>query len=236
MKGQYKVRTIKCRGCGKTINKRMPKGRKYCSLECFRNSDRPQAKTGKIIICEWCGKDIYKCKTFLKSKNHFCSLECANKFQGRNKIEYICKICSKKFYLSKSLTQNRKYPIKYCSIKCRNNDPNFDAGIKGNIAQQNKKGLNKLELEGRQILKEMGIEFEEQILMFEKFLVDVIIKDSKLIIQWDGEYWHNKPKRKKLDISQDAYMKKCGYNVLRITDNQIKNNIKEVYENIKAAI
>ena len=52
--------------------------------------------------------------------------------------------------------------------------------------------------------------------------------ENKKIIQWDGVYWHNKPKRKNLDISQDAYLKKCGYNVLRITDKQIKNDIDEV--------
>ena len=61
-------------------------------------------------------------------------------------------------------------------------------------------------------------------------------KNKKIIIQWDGEYWHKKPRRKQLDKSQDAYMKKCGYKVIRITDQQIKNNINKVYANIKRAI
>lgn len=54
--------------------------------------------------------------------------------------------------------------------------------------------------------------------------------------EWDGEYWHTKPKRVLLDKSQDAYLKKCGYKVLRITDREIKNNIKEVYANITRTI
>ena len=86
------------------------------------------------------------------------------------------------------------------------------------------------------ILENIGVRFNEQVLMFGKFLVDVLLKDKKIIIQWDGEYWHNKPKRKKLDKSQDAYLSKCGYIVLRITDKQIKNNIKGIYANIKRAI
>jgi len=62
------------------------------------------------------------------------------------------------------------------------------------------------------------------------------LKDKTIIIQWDGTYWHTKPKRKLLDESQDAYFNKCGYKVLRITDKQIKNNIEKVYENIRKAI
>lgn len=103
-----------------------------------------------------------------------------------------------------------------------------------NIIQQNKKGANKLELKGRTILEHLGlkldIHFIEQVLMYNKFLVDVLIENKKLIIQWDGEYWHNREKRRKLDISQDKYLNKCGYKVLRITDFQIKNNINKVYK------
>jgi len=104
------------------------------------------------------------------------------------------------------------------------------------MKQQKKNGLNKLELAGRKILQDIGVGFNEQVIMFDKFLVDVLVKDKPIIIQWDGEYWHSKPKRKLLDKSQDAYMKKCGYKVIRITDVEIKNNIKKVYANITRAI
>ena len=123
-------------------------------------------------------------------------------------------------------------------MKCRNNDKEhmINCGIQSTLVQQKKRGLNKLELRGREILEDLDIEFNEQVLMFEKFLVDVLLKNKKIIIQWDGEYWHKKPRRKQLDKSQDAYMKKCGYKVIRITDQQIKNNINKVYANIKRAI
>jgi len=237
MKNQYKIRTIKCLGCGKMLTKRMPVGRKYCSLECWRKSKHPQRKTGKFFKCEWCGKEVYKSKS-LQREHKFCSKNCANKWQGRNKLIFICKICGKQFKLSKSLAEEEGRNPTYCSWKCRlkDNEHIRKVSIIGNLAQQNKKGLNKLELAGRKILQDLGIKFNEQVLMFNKFLVDVLLKDKKIIIQWDGEYWHNKTKRKKLDISQDAYMKKCGYKVIRITDKQIKNNIEKVYENIKKAI
>ena len=213
----------------------MPLGRKYCSLECYRKSKHPQRKTGKIMKCEWCGKEIYKPKSSIRRHN-FCSKNCANKWQSRNKKIFICKVCGKTFKLSKSSAEQEGRNPTYCSIACREKDPEYMGHINGNLAQQNKKGLNKLELAGRKILQDLGIEFKEQVLMFNKFLVDVLLKNKKIIIQWDGIYWHSKPKRKQLDKSQDAYMKKCGYKVLRFTDKDIKNNIQKVYENLKRTI
>lgn len=239
MKNQYKVREFKCLGCGKVVRLRRPKNKlKYCSVDCYRKSRHPQNKKGEIVKCEWCGKEIYKPKSLLNHKHHFCSLECANKWQGRNKIEFTCKVCGKKFRLSKSVVESEGRNPTYCSIKCRNKDEEWieNACIKGNLAQQNKKGLNKLELAGRGILQELGLGFEEQILMFDKFLVDVLLENKPIVIQWDGEYWHNKPKRKKLDKSQDAYLRKCGYKVLRFTDKDIKENKRKVYDDIKRAI
>jgi very-short-patch-repair endonuclease len=237
MTNQYKERTIICKGCGKTITKRMPEGRNCCSLECYRKSKKPQRKTGKMINCAECGKQVYKSKCHLnRSKKLFCSQECANKYQGRNKIKYICKTCGKTFRWSKS-RENQTNPT-YCSIKCRNNDTEhmMKCGLSSTLKQQRKRGLNKLELAGRKILRDLKIDFNEQVLMFDKFLVDVLLKNKKIIIQWDGEHWHNRPKRKQLDISQDAYLDKCGYKVLRITDKQIKNDLEGVYANIRRTI
>jgi len=238
-KNKYKLRKFVCLGCGKEVEERRPSiNTKYCSLECYRKSKRPQRATGKIVSCKFCGKKVYKRKVYLKSENLFCSTDCANKFAGRNKIKFICKICGNVFKLSKSLADGRKHDIKYCSIKCRNEDKEqmLMNSIKGNLAQQNKYGLNKLELEGRRILEDIGIDYEEQVLMFNKFLVDILIQEKNLIIQWDGIYWHTKPRRVLLDKSQDSYLKKCGYKVLRITDEEIKNDRGGVYDNIKRAI
>lgn len=234
---KYKLRKFECIGCGKEVGLRRPKNKtNYCSLSCYRKSKRPNRKTGKAIKCQYCGKEAYKPLSQLKGKNHFCSTNCANQYQGRNKIKFICKICGEKFYWSKSRTKQAN-PL-YCSWECRVQDKEhiFKNAIKGNVIQQNKKGLNNLELAGRKILKDIGVDFQEQVLMFNRFLVDVLIPNKNFIIQWDGEYWHTKPKRTTLDKSQDAYLKKCGYKVLRIADTQIKNNLKEVYANITRAI
>lgn len=234
---KYKLRKFKCIGCGKETEARRPQDKaKYCSLVCYRESERPKRKTGKFVACKNCGKEAYKKKYQLENKNLFCSTECANKYSGRNKLKFTCKICGERFYWSKSRIKDNN-PI-YCNWNCRVKDKEhiFKNAIKGNVAQQNKKGLNKLELVGQKILKDIDVDFQEQVLMFNKFLVDVLIPSKNIIIQWDGEYWHTKPKRVLLDKSQDAYLKKCGYKVLRITDREIKNNIRQVYANITRTI
>jgi very-short-patch-repair endonuclease/endogenous inhibitor of DNA gyrase (YacG/DUF329 family) len=223
----------KCKNCGKIFWRRSRGKRPFCSRECSSE----YKKKGKLIQCEICHKLVYKSKAFLKAKKHFCSLKCANEYQKRDKLKLVCKTCKKEFYVSKS-HQKRIY----CSLKCRNLDEEWvrTTILKANLIQLNKKGLNKLEFRGRQILESLNLkkdeDFIEQQPLFNKFVVDVWIPKKSLVIQWDGTYWHSNLKRKRLDISQDKYMNKAGIKVLRISDLQIKNNIGEVYDNIKRAI
>lgn len=234
-KGIFSRNPIKiCEYCGKEFWKPNNKNRKYCSRQCTGKA----RKSGEIIKCECCGKKVYKYEVHLKKhKHHFCSLKCANVFQRKNKIEFTCKICGKEFVQSKS---RRRYNFSYCSLECRNRDPDFKKRlIEMNIMQQSLKP-NKLELKGREILENIGLkrneDFYEQKFLFNKFLVDVYLPEFNLIIQWDGIYWHIKPKRKHLDKSQDAYMKKCGLNVLRFTDKEIKDNEEKIRQAIKQKI
>jgi very-short-patch-repair endonuclease len=111
----------------------------------------------------------------------------------------------------------------------------LSACIRGNEVQQHKVGPNKLELAGRSILTELGCEFREQVLLCEKFLVDVLLP-TNIIVQWDGIYWHTEPRRAALDRSQDAYLKKCGYQVLRFTDDQVYNEREFVRDTIAGTI
>lgn len=241
MINQYKTREFICIGCGKKVRVRRPKNKlNYCSLECYRKSKRPQRKTGKIIKCNYCNKEIYKQRVFLnKNKNSFCSVKCANLYQGRNKLKFICKICGKEFKWSKSRIINNN-PT-YCSLKCRDKDPKRKEMLKNlNILQQNMTP-NNLEKKGYEILDSLNLEYKKQVLIGNKFLVDTFIPKYNMVIQFDGDYWHGNPKkykelskrqkrRKIIDKSQNAYFKKCGFNLLRIWESEI-NQLKERLEN-----
>lgn len=88
---------------------------KYCSQVCMRIGSR----TGKIMNCHACGKEVYKTQKALKgskSKTYFCTKSCQTKWRNsvfigpkhanwkngrhsyrsvmlRNKVPKICKLC-----------------------------------------------------------------------------------------------------------------------------------------------
>lgn len=217
-------------------------------MSAIKGKPNYKRRTGYNTICDYCGKKIYQNKgQYEKSKNHFCSIKCANDFQKRNKIELTCKTCGKKFYRSPSwITNKAGY---YCSLDCRNKDKEWQlkSHINANVIQSKRKGLNKLEKEGNIILKEIGIDFVNQKLVCKKFLVDVYIPSKNIVIQWDGNYWHGKnlkynemdyrqKKRHRLDKSQDAYMKKMGIKVLRFWEDEVYKKRSEVIDIIKRAV
>lgn len=238
---QYKVRTTICQHCGKVETKRQRGGKKFCSLECYRSSPRPDRKTGVDTTCGSCGKSIYVAKSQIKPIN-YCSKECHDAAQSK-KHKYVCKTCGTDFYWSPSRAEQSP---KYCSLKCRTDCPEWkrNSVINANLSQQRKKGLNKLELAGREILEYIGVPFQEQVLLFDKFCVDVFLPDHNIAIQWDGDYWHGyngakderQKQRQQLDKSQNAYMSKVGVKVLRFWEHEVKNEREKVIENIRRAI
>lgn len=247
---KYKERTIICGYCGKTHTARMKPGRKFCSADCKNKAPKPERKTGKQLECGMCSKIIYVSKSSLeKRQNHFCSRKCANNYQAKDKLKFVCKTCNKDFFWSKS--RIKEHNPTFCSIDCRNQDEDWykNAVIYGNIVQQRKKGRNKLELLGKSILDTMEVSFDEQVLLFDKFLVDVYLPNHNVVIQWDGDYWHGHPsklkngkpdarqeKRMKLDRSQDAYMKKCGITVIRFWENEVIREVSGENDYIKRTI
>lgn len=74
-------------------------------------------------------------------------------------------------------------------------------------------------------LKKRGILFERQKLINGKFLVDAYIPSLNLIIECDGDYWHGLERVKKKDKAENAYLTKCGYKLLRLSEAEINNGI-----------
>lgn len=232
----------KCVVCGKGFIPTGGPDQPTCSIACgseFR-------KSGVTVKCHTCGSDVYRAKSVAKDKN-FCSKQCHDDYQGRDRDSYTCKVCGKHFTWSPSRI---KHLIpKYCSIQCRTSDEEWrlNAAVAGNMAQMGNKGPNQLEIEGRILLTSMECEFIEQYLYNGKFVVDVFIPEYNIVIQWDGDYWHGyksrngeydsrQLKRMALDKSQDAYMEKCGTRVLRFWEHDVYDNSEVVRENIEAAI
>jgi very-short-patch-repair endonuclease len=116
-----------------------------------------------------------------------------------------------------------------------------------NLDQQKKSTPNKLEILGYSLLDETSLEYIPQHLIAKKFCVDALIPSLDTIIQFDGDYWHGNPakytaldhrqeRRAKLDKSQDAYMAKCGYTVIRFWESDIKRNIDHVRQVLSSLV
>lgn len=235
--------SVECDGCGDSFEKYRDRyeqaDRHYCSNNC--------RKDGKVVECGNCGDEIYRNRRKLeKRENHFCSVECHNEWQSRNKIEFECETCGEIFKWSPSRV--KQHDPTYCSIQCRNEDEKWVSrtSLAANKTQQEKTEPTAVELEGREILEQIGVHFHEQEPIGGKFCVDVLIPEFDVIIQWDGDYWHCHPKyenpderqleRKRIDKSQNCYFKECGYTVLRFWGSDIRKNPEGVKSKIERVL
>lgn len=229
---------IICAVCNKEFT---PSQRRKQQLYCSRKCRSIHRKNGEIKRCEVCSVEVYIPACRLNAKNYFCSNKHANEWQGRNKIEYICKTCNKPF--RKSASFEKFGQILYCTPQCAYEDPDRHTRlIKMNADQQQGK-MTEPERIGYAILDEIGVEYLPQHLIANKFCVDAFVPSIGLVIQFDGDYWHFNPakfqepderqrKRMRLDQSQDKYMKACGYAVLRIWESDLRSNPESVREAI----
>lgn len=183
------------------------------------------------------------CKTCLKefkSRNRsgrksptssFCSKEC---YWKNMTILLDCKICGIKF------KRKSNGVLKYCSPKCRWADnevrqKNIDwhkalpkerfslMGLKSVSSQDRVGHPTSIEKAVYDYLVLKEIVFEKQKIINGKFSVDAYIPSLNLVIECDGFYWHGLAKNIKRDRAKNAYLKKCGFNMIRLTEQEIKS-------------
>jgi very-short-patch-repair endonuclease len=83
----------------------------------------------------------------------------------------------------------------------------------------------KPELKMKEILESKGIKY-----LFQQkiggFMTDFLIKKSSIIIEVDGEYWHNYPLGRDKDRKRDLILSNMGYKVIRFWANDVlKGNV-----------
>lgn len=81
-----------------------------------------------------------------------------------------------------------------------------------------------------------GIAYEFQYVVGGKFLCDFAFPEAQLIVETDGSYWHRTERQKKRDASKDAYLRACGYEVLRLTDVEVTQHLTRSLEKIQALL
>lgn len=91
----------------------------------------------------------------------------------------------------------------------------------------------KTERMGYALLDELEVPYTRQPNFAGKFIPDAAIPGARLIVQFDGDYWHDRSgtsteprvlRRVALDRSQDAYVRACGWEVVRLWESDLRDD------------
>jgi very-short-patch-repair endonuclease len=206
--------------------------------------------------CRHCGKEFVSRR---RRTIAFCSVECTNAWQEtaaakerarRNTINtrgsgvvQRCITCGESFYVP---GWRIKRTVKYCCHACRNYHADMK-GINRTLRFPANKEANRLEAAGRVILDTLGVPFVEQQVIGGKFVVDALLPEHRVIIQWDGDFWHANPAlfstlhpiqqtNTARDRSCNAYLAKCGYTVLRFWETDVHSTPSTVADAIRECL
>lgn len=114
-------------------------------------------------------------------------------------------------------------------MRAASSNPTNVARLLANTARLQRTKPSGLERRLWAILDSLGIAYESQVLLKPSFVVDVRV--GRLMIEADGDYWHGHPrfeplterqqKQQARDRSRDAYLRACGYVVVRIWESDM---------------
>lgn len=89
-----------------------------------------------------------------------------------------------------------------------------------------------IELKVEKELQQRGIDYKKQIPLCDTAIVDFYLPSSKVVIQCDGDYWHNKVGRKEIDKRQDEILLLNGFNVYRFWGSEINESVENCIDRI----
>lgn len=139
------------------------------------------------------------------------------KKQLKNRYAKRCRCCSMK----EEWKTRKKNGWKFSDSSKQKIRKNVIKHLKDNSLKQD----TSIELKIKEVLEENNIQYEHPFKFNDKFLCDFAIVDKKIIVECDGDYWHNREDIKKRDRSKNAYIRKCGWEILRFWEKDINNNI-----------
>ncbi len=82
--------------------------------------------------------------------------------------------------------------------------------------------VSRLELIVRKLLDELGVSYIPT-KQLGPYFVDIYIPAKKLVVECDGAYWHGRPDMRERDRKRDGWMRKNGYKVLRLLEEEISD-------------
>ncbi len=108
-------------------------------------------------------------------------------------------------------------------------------GVLGYLSFSNKSRTS-IEIKMAEELERREINYIEQYNLGDKFLLDFLLPEYGIVIECDGDYWHNLPQNIKRDKAKNAYIKACGYSLYRFWEHEINTDIEACVDVIMAEI
>jgi very-short-patch-repair endonuclease len=229
-KGVASRRTFACEVCNAESYGFQNLNKRWCSRECASRARRD----GEDRDCLRCSKTFYAPRSRIElGQAMFCSQACHNEHQGRNKTSHTCKVCSGSFRWSPSRTAGGKYNVTYCSLACRDADPDVRARLLIMNTMQATLSPNGLERAGYALLDELGVAYTRQTPFMGEFTPDALLPDHRLVVQFDGDYWHDRAgtsteprilQHVARDRRQDEIIRSYGWQVVRLWESDLLRN------------
>lgn len=228
--------TTNCLICGKifhaTPNVLAKGGNKYCSRICFgkghTNTMLGRGRNRIAKVCAECGKSYEIIPSWAKG-SRFCSHACSSTYKRRltgpnhplwkEPARHICEWCGVE-YTTKPALASRTH---FCSRQCQ-----------GSWTSWRFKDPSSLEVTVAQWLIDLAIPSIAQKQMG-SFLCDFAIPQVRLVIECDGIYWHGSSIQQAKDRNKDNWLTSHAWHILRLTEEQIKNDPEGCKELIMSA-
>lgn len=80
-------------------------------------------------------------------------------------------------------------------------------------------------------LQKRNIEFLQQVMILNRYKVDFLIEDC-IIIEADGDYWHNLPNIKEKDNKRDVILNAERFIIFRFWEHEIRKNVSKCVDKI----
>lgn len=99
--------------------------------------------------------------------------------------------------------------------------------IKG-IADYFKGNLSSIEIAMQEVLDNLNTNYISQH-PIGWYIVDFYLPEQNLIVECDGDYWHNRSGVQERDAKRDSYLRRKGYKVVRIWEHEIKKDANKAF-------
>ncbi len=84
-----------------------------------------------------------------------------------------------------------------------------------------------IELKVEAELIKRNINYQKQVPLCKIAIVDFYLPEYRIVIQCDGDYWHNRSETKEKDERQNKVLAFNGFNVYRFWEHEINKSVEE---------